>query len=226
MGRLRGPAGWATLGALGVGLFLVLTAPADFQQGNSVRIMYVHVPSAKMALLVYLFITIAAIVHLWRKSARADLLVEAAVPVGTAFAAVTLATGSIWGKPMWGAWWAWDARLTSMLVLLILYVGLAALRSALEDPVKAGRATSVLVLIGAVDLPIIHFSVTWWRTLHQPASFKGSGTPAIEGALLTPLLAMSLAFVVLGIYLVLLRAGLVADRRRLEALEMEEPTHG
>ncbi|MBF0187453.1 MAG: cytochrome c biogenesis protein CcsA [Magnetococcales bacterium] len=219
--------GLATVILLAVGLWMSLAAPLDFQQGNSVRILYAHVPSAKMSLLIYLFVTGASIAFLWKKSETADILAEAAVPVGAAFSAVTLASGSIWGKPMWGAWWAWDARLTSMLVLLIIYVGLMALRNAFDDQGKAARATAVLAIIGAIDLPIIHYSVTWWRTLHQPASFDGPGKISVQGPLLTPLLVMSAAFILLGIYLVLLNARVVATRRRVESLEDEEAwNHG
>jgi heme exporter protein C len=200
---------------------LTWNAPADFQQGYAVRILYVHVPAAKMSLLMYLVLTVASAVYLWKKSETADILAEAAVGVGTIFTALTLASGSIWGKPMWGAWWAWDARLTSMLVLLILYVGLMALRNALDDPRKSAQATAVFAIIGAVDLPIIHYSVVWWRTLHQPASFGGQAKPTITGDLLPPLLAMTAAFILIGGYLWILKAREVAARRQLHLLETE-----
>ncbi|MBF0159344.1 MAG: cytochrome c biogenesis protein CcsA [Magnetococcales bacterium] len=196
-----------------------MAAPPDFQQGITVRIMYVHVPSAKMALLVYLVLTLASLLFLWRGYDWADRVVEAAVPVGAAFTAVTLVTGSIWGKPMWGAWWAWDARLTSMLVLLIIYGGLAALRSSFDDGRRAARTTAVMVLVGAVDLPIIHYSVQWWRTLHQPASFNGPAASSIAAPLLWPLLVMSAAFLALACYMVLLKFRLVTLQRHLEQIE-------
>ncbi|MBF0425570.1 MAG: cytochrome c biogenesis protein CcsA [Magnetococcales bacterium] len=223
--RIQAAVGWIALIVLASGLFLVLNAPPDFVQGNSVRIMYVHVPSAQMALLIYLFLSVASVWFLWKGSETADTLASAAAPVGAAFAAVTLASGSIWGKPMWGAWWAWDARLTSMLVLLILYVGVMAMRGALDEPVKGAKATAILTLIGAVDLPIIHFSVTWWRTLHQPSSFEGKVEPAIRGALLPPLLVMALAFALIAAYLVILKTGNVAAQRRLDALEIAGDDH-
>ncbi|MBF0161922.1 MAG: cytochrome c biogenesis protein CcsA [Magnetococcales bacterium] len=210
-----------TILALGVGLWLVLTAPADYQQGNAVRILYVHVPSAKMALLSYFFVTLVSALYLWRRQETYDILAEAGVAVGAAFTFVTLASGSIWGKPMWGAWWAWDARLTSVLVMLILFMGLMALRNALDDRIKAARATAVLAIIGAVDLPIIHYSVVWWRTLHQPPSFAGPAKQAITGELLPPLLAMSVAFVLLGAALLVLKSREVAARRQWEAVETE-----
>jgi heme exporter protein C len=219
---MRKWSGWVALALLLAGLGLVIAAPSDFQQGAMVRILYLHVPSAKMALLMYVLLTVMSGLFLWKKSAWMDVVAEASVAVGAAFSVVTLATGSIWGKPMWGAWWAWDARLTSMLVLLILYVGLMALRHAMDDPQRAAKATAVVAIIGAVDLPIIHYSVTWWRTLHQPASFGGAGgTPAIVGDLLPPLLVMSVAFVALGIYMLAVKATLVVAHRRLYQLEME-----
>ncbi|WP_130471446.1 heme ABC transporter permease CcmC [Candidatus Magnetaquicoccus inordinatus] len=204
-----------------VGMWLVLAAPQDYQQGNAVRILYVHVPAAKMALLSYVVLTIASALYLWRRKEMWDILAEAAVSVGAAFTALTLASGSIWGKPMWGAWWAWDARLTSMLVLLILFMGLMALRNALDDPHKSARATAVLALIGAADLPIIHFSVVWWRTLHQPPSFDGPAKQTITGELLPPLFVMSLAFFLLGMWLLVLKSREIAARRQWEAVETE-----
>ncbi|MEG3637979.1 heme ABC transporter permease CcmC [Magnetococcus sp. PR-3] len=214
--------GFAFIGVLLAGLGLVWSAPADFQQGYSVRILYVHVPSAKMALLCYIALTISSIWVLARGSERADIFSEAMVGVGAAFTACTLASGSIWGKPMWGTWWAWDARLTSMLVLLIIYVGLMALRGAFDDPRKAAKATAVMAIIGAVDLPIIHFSVKWWRTLHQPPSFDGaSGMIHIDKSMLLPLGSMTAAFMLLVTYLLVLRYRMVSMRRRLEELETE-----
>jgi heme exporter protein C len=222
LARIQRPLGIVTLLGLTYGLWLVFNAPIDFQQGNSVRILYAHVPSAKMALFCYVLLTISSIFYLWKKSETADIIAEAAVPAGAAFTAVTLASGSIWGKPMWGTWWAWDARLTSMLVLLILYFGLMALRSSLDEPGKAARATAILAIIGAVDLPIIHFSVVWWRTLHQPPSFGGaSGNPTITGDLLPPLLVMALAFICLGAYMVVVKAREIAVHRQLEVLDLE-----
>ncbi|MBF0449092.1 MAG: cytochrome c biogenesis protein CcsA [Magnetococcales bacterium] len=222
LARIQRPLGLTTILALIAGLWLVFNAPLDFQQGNSVRILYAHVPSAKMALFFYILLTGSSIVYLWKKNETADIIAEATAPVGAAFTAVTLASGSIWGKPMWGTWWAWDARLTSMLVLLIIYMGLMALRNALDEPLKAARATAVLAIIGAVDLPIIHFSVVWWRTLHQPPSFSGgSGTPAIVGGLLPPLVVMSIAFLLLGTYMVVVKTREIAAARQLEALDVE-----
>ena len=227
--KIQLPLGLAAGALLAIGLWLVFNAPADFQQGDSVRILYVHVPSAKMALLSYLFLTVVSALYLWRRHETMDILAEAAVPVGALFTAVTLATGSIWGKPMWGTWWAWDARLTSMLVLLIIYMGLIALRNALDDPVKGARATAVLAIIGAVDLPIIHYSVVWWRTLHQPPSMTGGAAGkaqiAIAGPLLPPLIVMAVAFILMGGYLLVVKSREVAVSRRLESLEAERADH-
>ena len=217
--------GVVTLLLLVVGIGLVETAPPDYQQGGAVRILYVHVPSAKMALLVYLFLTVISALYLWRRTETLDILAEAAVPVGAAFSVITLASGSIWGKPMWGAWWAWDARLTSMLVLLILYMGLMALRRAMDDPVKGARASAVLAIVGAVDLPIVHYSVTWWRALHQPPSLDGPAKQAITGDLLPPLLVMSAAFLCMGGYMLLLKSQEVAAQRRLDIMEASRLEH-
>ncbi|MBF0382952.1 MAG: cytochrome c biogenesis protein CcsA [Magnetococcales bacterium] len=222
LARIQRPLGIITLLCLGAGIWLVFNAPLDFQQGNSVRILYAHVPSAKMSLFCYILLTISSIIYLVKKSETADIIAEATVPVGAAFTAVTLASGSLWGKPMWGTWWAWDARLTSMLVLLILYMGLMALRSSLEEPLKAARATAILAIIGAVDLPIIHYSVVWWRTLHQPPSFGGSsGNPSITGDLLPPLVVMAVAFILMGAYMVIVKAREVVALRQLEELDIE-----
>lgn len=219
--KIQMPLGLVTWIALAVGAWYILHVPDDFQQGGAVKILYIHVPSAKMALLCYLLLTIASIVHLWKRSESADILAEAAASVGAAFTVMTLASGSIWGKPMWGTWWAWDARLTSMLVLLILYKGLMVLRHSLDDPVKGARATAILAIIGAVDLPIIHYSVVWWRTLHQPPSLAAGENAAVHitGPLLPPLLVLSGAFLCMGLYMVIVKARQIEARRRLDALE-------
>ncbi|MBF0609887.1 MAG: cytochrome c biogenesis protein CcsA [Magnetococcales bacterium] len=225
LAKIQRPLGLLTLVTLAAGLYMVFTAPVDFQQGNSVRILYAHVPSAKLALGMYLVLTIASALYLWKRTETLDIIAEAAAPVGALFALVTLASGSIWGKPMWGAWWAWDARLTSVLVLLIIYVGIIALRHSIEDPRKSSQASAVLALVGFVDLPIIHFSVVWWRTLHQPASMSGPGKIAIVGPLLPPLLVMSAAFLLMGAYLLVVKSREVAARRQLEALDMGSSHH-
>ncbi|MEO5332017.1 MAG: heme ABC transporter permease CcmC [Magnetococcus sp. YQC-5] len=221
LAKIQAPLGFLTLITLGIGLWYVYTAPADFQQGGAVRILYIHVPSAKMALLFYILLTAASVIHLWKRSETADILAEAATTVGISFTGITLASGAIWGKPMWGTWWAWDARLTSMLVLLIIYKGLMVLRNSMDNPVKGARATAILAIVGAVDLPIIHYSVVWWRTLHQPPSLAAAdkSNVHISGPLLPPLLIMSVAFILMGAYMLILKARQIEARRQLDALE-------
>jgi heme exporter protein C len=177
------------------GVYLSFFAsPADYQQGETVRIMYVHVPAAWMALFVYVTIAVASFVSLVWRHPLADVAARAAAPIGAAFTFICLLTGSLWGKPMWGTWWVWDARLTSVLVLFFIYLGYMALWSAIEDRQKAGRAAAILGLVGAVNLPIVKFSVDWWNTLHQPASVFRMDGPTIHDSMLWPLLVMWLAF--------------------------------
>src|SRR5438067_2455405 len=209
--RLSGAAlpwlGGMSLAVLIVGLaWSLLLAPPDYQQGESVRIMFIHVPSAWMALSVYLFIAVASAVALVWRHPLAEVAALAAAPIGAAFTFVCLATGSLWGRPMWGAWWVWDARLTSVLILFFLYLGYIALANAFDDPSRGGRAAAVLALVGVVNLPIIKFSVDWWNTLHQPASVMRISGPRIDISMLAPLLIMALGFTLLFVAL-LLNAG-------------------
>ncbi len=197
--------------ALGLGWGLVVS-PQDYQQGDTVRIMYVHVPSAWMALAIYTGMAIASAVGLIWRHAVADLAAKASAPIGAGFTLVNLVTGSLWGKPMWGTWWAWDARLTSMLILFFLYLGYIALWQAIEDEAKAARAAAILALVGVVNVPIIKFSVDWWNTLHQPASVMTMEGPKIHPDLLWPLLLMGIGF--MALYL-----GLLGTRIRAELLE-------
>ncbi len=212
----------ATAILFAVGLYLALVAaPPDYQQGETVRIMYVHVPAAWMSLSVYALVALASAVALIWRHPLADLVAKSASPLGAAFTFIALVTGSLWGKPMWGAWWVWDARLTSMLILFFLYLGHIALLNAFDDPQRGNRAAAILALLGVVNLPIIKFSVDWWNTLHQPASVFRMGGPSIDPAMLRPLLVMALAF--LGYFVCLLligvRADLAAARRRAQQLE-------
>src|SRR5271155_1944017 len=197
---------WPCLLVLAIGLYLALVvAPPDYQQGEAVRIMYVHVPAAWLALSVYLFVAVASGTALVARHPLAEIAARAAAPIGAAFTFVCLVSGSLWGRPMWGTWWVWDARLTSVLVLFFLYLGYIALVNAFDDPVRGGKAGSVLALVGVVNLPIIKFSVVWWNTLHQPASVMRLGGPTIALPMLVPLLAMALGFALLFATLLLLR---------------------
>lgn len=196
----------ATVALLGAGFTMALfIAPADYQMGESVRIMFVHVPAAWMSMFVYgVMATASAVGLIWRHPV-ADLTAKASAPIGAGFTAVALITGSLWGQPMWGTWWVWDARLTSVLILFFLYLGYMALWQAFEDPVRGGRAAAILALVGVVNLPIIKFSVDWWNTLHQPSSVLKMDGPAIHPSMLTPLLLMGLAFTTYYVWVLLLR---------------------
>jgi heme exporter protein C len=210
-----------TAATLALGLvWALLLAPPDYQQGESVRIMFIHVPSAWMALSVYLFIAIASGVALVSRHPLAEIAAQAAAPIGAAFTLVCLTTGSLWGRPMWGTWWVWDARLTSVLVLFFLYLGYVALVNAFDDASRGARAGSLLALVGVVNLPIIKFSVDWWNTLHQPASVMRLGKPAIDASMLIPLLVMALAFSFLFGTLLLLRMRTALNERKSRALQL------
>jgi len=198
-------AGLAVL-TLGAGLYLALfSSPPDYQQGETVRIMYIHVPSAWMALFVYANIAVASAVALIWRHPLADLIGKASAPIGAGFTLICLLTGSLWGKPMWGTWWVWDARLTSVLILFFLYLGYIALVNAFDDPNRGHRAAGILALVGAVNLPVIKFSVDWWNTLHQPASVMRFDGPAIHPAMLWPLLLMAVGFTLFFVTVLILR---------------------
>jgi heme exporter protein C len=180
---------------IGVGLALGLAAPPDYQQGDTVWIMFVHVPAAWTAMMAYAALGAASFVSLVFRHALADQAAKAAAPLGAAFTAIALVTGSLWGRPMWGAWWVWgDARLVSVLVLFLLFLGYLALRASIDDEAKAARAAEILALVGLINLPIIHYSVEWWNTLHQGESILRKGGPALAGVYLTPLLITGLGF--------------------------------
>ena len=185
--------------------FALLGSPPDYQQGETVRIMYIHVPSAWMALFVYGCMAAASASALIWRHPLADLIAKSAAPIGAGFTLICLLTGSLWGKPMWGAWWAWDARLTSVLVLFFLYLGYIALVNAFDDPTRGFRSAAILALVGAVNLPIIKFSVDWWNTLHQPASVMRLDGPAIHPSMLWPLLLMAGAFTLFFVTVLILR---------------------
>src|SRR5712691_7179238 len=200
----------------GLGLVLGFRAPPDYQQGETVRIMYIHVPSAWIALAAYTLMAIASLGTLVWRHPLADVAAKAAAPIGAAFCLLCLITGALWGRPMWGAYWVWDPRLTSVLVLFLLYLGVIALWRAIDDPDRAARAAAVLTLVGLVNIPIIKFSVDWWSTLHQPASVFRLGGSTIHPALLTPLLVMALGFAALflALYLAAMRNEILRRRVR------------
>lgn len=181
-------------------------APPDYQQGEGYRIIFVHVPAAWMSMFIYTFMAVLAFTGtVWRfKLAR--ILTIAAAPIGASFTFLALLTGSIWGKPMWGAWWVWDARLTSELLLLFLYLGFIALQSSIPDPRAAWRIGAIVLMVGVINIPVIHFSVEWWNTLHQPATITKIGAPSIHASMLYPLLAMALAYKLLFALVLMLRA--------------------
>lgn len=236
LARVATPWSWGLAGLLfAVGLpWALIFSPPDYQQLDSVRIMYVHVPSAWLAMAAYAGLGVSSLVYfVWRHN-LADLAARALAPSGAVFAALCLLTGALWGRPMWGAWWVWDARLTSMLVLLLLYLGYMALRAAIEDEKLAARAGAILAMAGLINLPIIKFSVDWWNTLHQPASVIRFDGPTIDPSQLWPLAIMALAFTALLTALVfsamrtmiLERRADVLERKREQRLEAEAAQGG
>ena len=203
---------------ISLGLYYGLfDSPKDYQQGDAVRIMYVHVPSAWLASFLYLSLAVSCIFYLVWKHPLADLIANAIAPIGLIFSILTLITGSLWGKPMWGTWWVWDARLTSELILLFLYLGYMALVAAIDDRRSASRAGAVLAIVGVVNLPIIHFSVEWWNTLHQGPTVTKFDQPSIAISMLIPLLLMAGAFKFHYLYTMLARV-------RVEILDSERRT--
>ena len=203
---------------LAVGLYLSFTAPEDYQQGVTVRIMYIHVPFAWLAMMCYSVMAVSSIGTLVWKHPLADVSAKAAAPIGAAFTFLSLVTGSIWGKPMWGTWWVWDARLTSVFILFLMYLGVIALTRAIDDPIKAARAAAIVTLVGFINVPIIKFSVDWWNTLHQPAAVFRMDGPTIHASLLWPLMIMALGFTVLFFALHLMAIRTEIWRRRVIAM--------
>lgn len=209
--------------AFAYGFYLaIFHSPPDYQQGETVRIMYVHVPAAWAGMALYVAMAVAAGVGLVARHTLADIFCVAAAPVGAVLVALCLITGSIWGKPTWGAWWVWDARLTSVLILFLLYCGYIVLRHAFDDHERGSKASAILLLVGAVNIPIVKFSVEWWHTLHQPASVLRMGGSAIAPEMMKPLLTMGLAYSFYAGFLVLWRMKTVLLERRIEAREMME----
>ncbi|MFG1461596.1 heme ABC transporter permease [Xanthobacter sp. DSM 24535] len=209
----------ASVLALALGLTLAFLAPPDYQQGETVRIMYIHVPFAWLSMFGYSMLAASALgILVWRHP-LADVAHKAAAPIGATFTFLCLLTGALWGRPMWGTYWVWDARLTSMLVLFLLYLGLMALRAAIDEPNRAGRAAAVLTLVGFINVPIVKFSVDWWNTLHQPASVFRMGGSTIDASLLWPLLTCALGFTLLFLTLHMIAMRTEILRRRVQVLE-------
>ncbi|MFC3724191.1 heme ABC transporter permease [Neoaquamicrobium sediminum] len=203
---------------LAAGIWMGFAAPEDYQQGITVRIMYLHVPFAWLAMMCYSLMAVSALGTLVWRHPLADVSLKAAAPVGAAFTLLALATGSIWGKPMWGTWWVWDARLTSVFILFLMYLGIIALTRALDDPSRSARAAAIVTLVGFVNIPIIKFSVDWWNTLHQPASVIRLDGPTIHPTLLWPLLVCALGFTLLFFTLHMMTMRTEIWRRRVIAM--------
>jgi heme exporter protein C len=201
-----------------VGLYMVYGSPEDYQQGITVWIMYIHVPFAWLSMMCYSVMAMSALGTLVWRHPLADVSARAAAPIGAAFTALALLTGSLWGKPMWGTWWVWDARLTSVFVLFLMYLGVIALSRAIDDPSKSARASAVLILIGFINIPIIKFSVDWWNTLHQPASVIKMGGSTIDPSMLYPLLVMAAGFTMLFFTLHMMAMRNEIWRRRVAAM--------
>ena len=204
------------------GLVLAARSPADYQQGHTVLIMYLHVPAAWLAMMIYMVMTASALGTLVWRHPVADAAQKAAAPLGAGFTFICLATGSLWGKPMWGTWWVWDARLTSVLILFLIYLGLVAIWQVFEDAGRAARAAAIFTVTAVVIIPIIHFSVVWWNTLHQAASVFRLGGPTMAASMLWPLLVMAVAFTVLFFTLHLMAIRNEILRRRLRRLSILE----
>lgn len=185
--------------------YAFLASPADYQQGNTVRIMYVHVPAAWGALSLYVGMALAALSAFVWKHLVADFFIRAAAPIGAGLSLLCLVTGSLWGKPMWGAWWVWDARLTSMLILFLLYLGVIALRHGFHDAARGAKASQLLLVIGLINIPVVKFSVDWWNTLHQGESVFRAGGPSIHASMLLPLGLMTAALFFFCVTVILLR---------------------
>ncbi|MBD8066515.1 heme ABC transporter permease [Devosia sp. PTR5] len=199
--------------------FAFFNSPADYQMGDTVRIMYVHVPTAWLSQFVYATMAVSALGTLIWRHPMADVSMKSAAPLGAAFTAMALFTGSMWGRPTWGTFWEWDGRMTSTLVLLFIYLGIVALWRAFDDQLRAARVVAIFTLVGAVNIPIIKFSVDWWSTLHQPASVFTPEGPKMPGSILTPLFIMFFAFTFLFLVLQLVAMHTEVRRRRIATLE-------
>jgi len=215
----------STAAVLALGLYAsFFVAPADYQQGDTVRIMFIHVPAAWVSTFAYVTMAISALGTLVWRHPLADAAQKAAAPLGAVFTFICLLTGSLWGKPMWGTYWVWDARLTSVLVLFLIYLGLVALWQTIDEPGRAARAAAILTLVGVINIPIVKFSVDWWNTLHQPASVFRLGGPSIDPAMLWPLLVMAIGFTLLFVTLHTFAIRNEIRRRRVRRLMLNAAT--
>src|SRR2546430_4365577 len=218
----------ATVLAFVVGIIQISFAPDDYQQGATVKIMFIHVPAAWLSIFGWLLMITAALGTLVWRHPLADVAAKAAAPIGSAFTLMCLVTGSLWGRPMWGTYWVWDARLTSVLVLFLMYLGVMALWRTIEEPTRAARVVAVLTLVGAINIPIIKFSVDWWNTLHQPASVLRLGGSTIHPTILIPLITMTVAFTLLflTLHLVAMRNEILRRRVRTMLMMQADPVAG
>ena len=213
------------LTAFGFGLYWgLVTSPADYQQGDTVRIMYIHVPVAWLASSSYFLLALSSLFYLVWRHPLADIGARAIAPIGMIFAGLTLFTGSLWGKPTWGTYWVWDARLTSMLVLFFFFIGYMALSNSFADRRRGARPAAILALVGAINLPIVKFSVDWWNTLHQPASILRSGGVSIDASMLYPLMSMFIAFQAFFILIVLMRMLAMLQDMKQQSAARDEVT--
>jgi heme exporter protein C len=216
------PLALITLLLFALGLYLaLLDSPPDYQMGQTVRIMYIHVPNAWLSEFIYAIMAVASIGTLVWRHPLADVVAKAAAPLGATFTALALFSGSLWGRPTWGTYWQWDGRMTSTLILFLIYLGIVALWRAFEDPARAGKVIAVFTLVGALDIPVVKYSVDWWNTLHQPASISLMGSEHMPPSMLVPLLVMTLAFTFLFVTLHLVRIRTEIRRRRLMTLERQ-----
>jgi heme exporter protein C len=206
-----------------IGLFMAFFAsPPDYQQGETVRIMYIHVPAAWLSMFCYAVMAVAALGTLVWRHPLADVTGKAAAPIGAGFTLIALVTGSLWGKPTWGTWWQWDARLTSVLILFLIYLAIIAVWRAVEDPSRAARAAAILTLVGTINLPVIHYSVVWWNTLHQGRSVLRLDGPTIDPSMLRPLIVMALGGLLLFFTLLIAAMRNEIHRRRLRTMQLAQ----
>lgn len=217
---------WVSVTAILLLLFglnqALFLSPPDYQQGDSVRIMYVHVPSAWMSMMVYTVMAAASASFLIWRHPLADVAARACAPIGAGFTLITLITGSLWGKPMWGTWWEWDARLTSVLILFFMYIGYIALADSYATKEQGKKICAIMALVGFVNIPVIRFSVEWWNTLHQPASIIRGGGIAIDGSMLVPLFSMGAAFVFVYLVLLIIRMKTMLLEQKIKRIRFEE----